>query len=270
MNPTTLFRLFPWLCVLAGIGVQGSFMFTGGSMTQTLVSVVLICAGIVLHVLGHYRINRAVLAIVAIICAGFLFEAIGVATNIPFGEYAYSGGLGWSLAGVSLIVPLAWLMVSYPSWAIARVIVPATEKFGVMLRAAVGGLAMVAWDVFLDTQMVAAGNWGWANPEPSLIGAPGIPLTNYAGWFVVGVTLVLLYEWILARGRAHKRSESLRLPVIVYVWTWLGSIIANLTFWERPQLAMVGGIAMGAFVCAAFTAWCLRAKRAKAPQTARG
>ena len=51
--------------------------------------------------------------------------------------------------------------------------------------ALVGGVALAAWDLFLDPQMVDAGHWTWAHPDPGLPLVPGVPLTNYAGWLVV-------------------------------------------------------------------------------------
>ncbi|HMS73472.1 MAG TPA: carotenoid biosynthesis protein, partial [Baekduia sp.] len=41
---------------------------------------------------------------------------------------------------------------------------------------------------------VELGAWTWRTTEPDLPGVAGIPLTNYAGWFVVGllISFVLL------------------------------------------------------------------------------
>ena len=45
---------------------------------------------------------------------------------------------------------------------------------------------LAAWDVFLDPQMVDDGHWRWADPTPGLPGVDGVPLTNFAGWLLVG------------------------------------------------------------------------------------
>ena len=47
------------------------------------------------------------------------FEAVGLATGFPYGRYSYSGALGPTLLGVPFLVPLAWLMMAWPSWLLA-------------------------------------------------------------------------------------------------------------------------------------------------------
>ena len=234
-----------WVCVLLGVAVQGSFMFNGGSFWQITASVLLLTAASVLLLWRNVGARAAVLAAAGVVLVTFLAEAIGVATNFPFGEYAYSGGLGWSLFGVSLIVPFAWLMMAYPAWEIANRIITWGGKKGVAAKVVLASWAMVAWDVFLDTQMVAAGNWSWQNPEPSLIGTPGIPLTNYLGWFVVSTLIMLIFAWCFKEVKKNKTATGQYPLYAIYLWTWLGSVVANLTFWQRPGLALVGGIAMG-------------------------
>src|SRR3712207_9292958 len=49
-----------------------------------------------------------------------VFESVGLATGFPYGEYTYSDDLGPTLLGVPFLVPLAWLMMAWPSWLLAR------------------------------------------------------------------------------------------------------------------------------------------------------
>jgi putative membrane protein len=102
-----------------------------------------------------------------------------------------------------------------------------------------GGLALAAWDLFLDPQMVADGHWTWRFPEPALPGVPGVPLTNYAGW-------------VWSRSADHRHAQGApaapvpeRVPAAVLAWTWLGSTLGNLAFFDRPWVAVYGGVAMG-------------------------
>ena len=54
------------------------------------------------------------------------------------------------MAGVPLIVPLAWTMMAYPALLVGR-------RIGAPVLA--GAAALASWDLFLDPQMVAAGHW---------------------------------------------------------------------------------------------------------------
>jgi carotene biosynthesis associated membrane protein len=166
---------------------------------------------------------------------GLLAEAVGVRTGFPFGEYAYTGTLGPQLLGVPLVVPLAWTMMAWPALVVGR-----TLARGAAATALVGGAALAAWDLFLDPQMVAAGHWTWADPEPALPLVPGIPLTNYAGWVLVSVLMVGALHHLLPRDPRPSGPAS-----ALYLWTYGSSVLAHAAFFGLPGSALVGGIVMG-------------------------
>jgi len=243
-----------WVTFAGAVGVQMTFALNGGTIPLTVASVVLMAATAALHAtsVGGWRFGVGMLGIVAVLT--WVAEAVGIATGFPFGEYAYTGSLGPELAGVSLLVLLAWLTLAYPAFVVATRLVGEGGGPRRVARVALAALALTAWDVFLDPQMVDAGNWGWANPEPSLPGTPGIPLTNYAGWFLTSAVIaVLLDAW---HGRARRewgardlgdpaRQRADAVPYAVYLWTFTSCILGNLTFWARPSVALAGGLVMG-------------------------
>src|SRR5207248_417326 len=124
---------------------------------------------------------------------GFAVEAIGVATGYPFGAYSHSDALGPKLLGVPLVIPLAWTWMAWPSWLVAGRLVAG------FWRVPLAGLALASWDLFLDPQMVAAGYWTWHDPRPALPGVPGVPISNYVGWFVVATVLATALAAALRR-----------------------------------------------------------------------
>ena len=64
------------------------------------------------------RTGLGVLLLVAVVAV--VFEAVGLATGFPYGSYSYSDTLGPTLLGVPFLVPLAWLMMAWPSWVLAE------------------------------------------------------------------------------------------------------------------------------------------------------
>ena len=106
---------------------------------------------------------------------GAVAEAVGVATGVPFGDYAYTDRLGPRLLDVPLVVPLAWAMMAYPAWRVAE-----TLAGGRAARVVVAALALAAWDVALDPQMVGFGFWDVARRR-RLRGHPADELRR-AGW----------------------------------------------------------------------------------------
>ncbi len=167
---------------------------------------------------------------------GLLAEAVGVRTGYPFGEYSYAGTLGPEVLDVPLVVPLAWTMMAYP-------VLLAARRLNRRWTPVIGGLGLMAWDMFLDPQMVDDGHWTWANPDPSLRAIEGIPLTNFAGWAVVGTVMMLLLDKLLPDREADEV-----LPATLLVWTWISYIVGNVVWFGSTSVAVVAGIAMGLLV----------------------
>jgi uncharacterized membrane protein len=176
---------------------------------------------------------------------GLVAEAVGVATGRPFGTYRYAGTLGPQLLGVPLLVPLAWTMMAYPALLAARRLAPPAAAQRRVAVALLGGVTLAAWDLFLDPQMVAAGHWSWSYPAPSLPGVPDVPLTNTAGWLLVGTLLTALLDALLPPSPVPMAET---LPAALLTWTWLGSLLANVAFFGRPEVGALGGIAMALVV----------------------
>ena len=186
-------------------------------------------------------------------------------TGVPFGRYAYAGTLGPQLLGVPVLVPLAWTMMAYPALLLGRRLAGGGPAQRVRV-AVLGGATLAAWDLFLDPQMVAAGHWTWAHPRPSLPGVPDVPLTNAAGWLLVGTLLVAALDRVLAAHPPAVAREA--LPAALLAWTWLGSALANLAFFHRPWVALYGGIGSGCSWPRTCDRWSGRRSAPEPPPTA--
>ncbi|MGI8697550.1 MAG: carotenoid biosynthesis protein [Mycobacteriales bacterium] len=178
---------------------------------------------------------------------GLLVEWVGTRTGQPFGQYSYAGTLGAQLGGVPLVIPLAWTMVAYPALLAARRLTSSAT-----LSPLVGGWALAAWDLFLDPQMVDAGHWRWSRVGATLPGVPDVPLSNFAGWLLAAVAMMLVLDRVLPDRR---RPADDRLPMALYLWTWASSVLANLAFFGRPAVAAWGGVAMGLVAVPLVISW---------------
>jgi len=226
--------------VVAGVLTQIAYPLASGVELRaiTVLSVLLLAAASIVHA-GATWGWRGVLIVPALAGGlGLVAETIGVHTGFPFGAYAYADTLGPRLAGVPLVVPLAWTMLGYPSLLLGRRL-GGTRP----LTALTGGVSLTGWDLFLDPQMVAQGHWSWTHPTPALPGVPGIPLTNYAGWLLVSVLMIAVLDHCLPR-EGHQNASM----TAVLAWTWCGSTVGNLVFFDRPWVALYGGLVMGAVV----------------------
>jgi uncharacterized membrane protein len=231
-------RLIPLLLSLATIAVQICYPLVHGHARNavTIAVVLLFAAASVASAMVAY--GRGVGAALLVVSAGIGLGAdlVGVHTGVPFGHYHYTGGLGIRLFGVPLVIALAWTMFAWPAAVAARRLVT-----GFAARVVVGAWALAAWDVFLDPQLVSAGYWGWRRPDPHLPGVAAVPLTNYLGWLVVAV-LVSLAVQALLRGREPVETT---WPLTLFLWTYVGSIVALGAFLDLGAAAAWGALGMG-------------------------
>ncbi|GAB2673033.1 carotenoid biosynthesis protein [Nocardia goodfellowii] len=235
----------PMVFALLLVAVQISYPLTSGAgRDRVTVAVVLLSAA---TALAHAAVTRgwryAAGLLVILSGIGLLAEVVGIATGFPFGCYEYAvDRIGPAVAGVPLIVPVAWTGGLYPVWVVAGLLAR-TPAARVGLTAAGG----VGWDLFLDPQMVADGQWRWCDAESGLPGLEQIPLTNYAGWVAAGLlmaSLLLVWERVADR-RRDPRPASVAVPVAVFLWTWLGSALAHAVFLGLPASAGYGAVGMG-------------------------
>lgn len=221
--------------------------------TATVVSVLVFAAASLVSAAATHGLRAAVVLALGAGGVGLLAEAVGVSTGFPFGEYAYAGTLGPQVLGVPAVVPAAWLMMAWPTMLAGRSVVDLLRKrFGPVPRwvaVPLSAWVLTAWDLSLDPQMVAAGHWSWAHPDPSLPGIPGIPLTNYAGWLLVSLVVHAVLHAGVPQGVRPGVSASAAIgagaPALLLGWTWLGSALGNAAFFGRPWVALWVFAAMG-------------------------
>ncbi len=180
------------------------------------------------------RTGAGVLLVTA--ATAVVFESVGLATGFPYGEYSYSDDLGPTLLGVPFLVPLAWLMMAWPSWLLASRLTRGGRRAA---RVGVAAAVFAAWDVVLDPQMVQAGYWTWAHPRPSLPGIDTVPLTNLAGWLLAGLVLMTLLDRLVARTASGPRTGD-GAPLLVLGWMTLGGAVAHAGWLGLPGSAAWG------------------------------
>lgn len=203
----------------------------------TVISVVLFAIASLSHAATTRGLRWAATYAVIAVTVGWTAEAIGTTTGWPFGDYSYTDSLGPKIGPVPLVIPLAWLMMAYPTLLAARRV--AASRAG---QTGYAAALLTSWDLFLDPQMVQAGHWTWHSEALSLPGIPGIPLQNYAGWFLVG--LALFSAAALALPVERRRTDD-RLPAAMLAWVYVSNVMAHAVFWGNPSVALVGGLAMG-------------------------
>jgi putative membrane protein len=250
-DPSGVARAVPWVLTAATVLAQIAYplLDSDGRDVLTVVTVVLFFLASTSHAFVWRGAAWTAAYVVITLGVGLAVEAVGHSTNYPFGSYDYTDELSAKVLGVPWVIPLAWSMMTYPALVAAQRL--CRRAWTTPL---VGALALASWDVFLDPQQVDAGYWVWEFPTPSPPLVDGIPWTNFAGWFLVALVLMLLLD------RLPRHAADDAAPATLYLWTYGSSVLANAVFFDRPEVAVAGGIVMG--LVAIPYAWVLWSERA--------
>lgn len=172
----------------------------------------------------------------------YLLEETGVRTGWVYGAYHYSGMLGPKLGHVPVLIPLAWFMMIYPSWVVARALmrgVDTRSAAGLVGQALVAAMVMTAWDTVMDPGMAAAGNWIWEHGGSYF----GVPFQNYLGWLLT-TFLVFVgagFLWSVERQTPELPKGFSALPIFVYAFYALSYMVPR----RIAALQVVAIFAMG-------------------------
>lgn len=204
------------------------------------------------HGASQFGWKKILVFVVTCVLVALAFESIGVATGKIYGPYHYTGKLGPKFLGlVPYLIPLAWVMMMYPSLVIAQNMFRSSQPRGwkMIPIAAVGGIIMTAWDLVMDPMMVQAKHWVWDGPASTLVYF-GIPIQNFIGWWATTLVTFLIFYFITANYRSGSGSRSeVRWPAMMYATIGASSILsAYLSGLHAP--AMVGFMSMLPWVLA--------------------
>jgi putative membrane protein len=243
--PREFLAIAAWL--MAMIAFPIAYWTIGPEVIPVCITIAAIAQGVAVYVALSSRFGWGALYYLAAIAAmTWLAEAVGSRTGVPFGEYQYTDVLQPQIGGVPALIPFAWFMMLPPAWAVTQIILGnpvgrPTLRYRTTF-AAVSALALTAWDLFLDPQMVGWNFWQWAHP----VGYFGIPWSNYVGWLIVS----FLVSFVLCPPALPK------LPLVaIYACVWFLQSVGLALFWGMPGPALVGSVAMAAMMMWAYLRW---------------
>lgn len=199
-----------------------SFRFAG--------PVYVVLGGLTALVFLHATVGWRKTAAVAVIAVAMslIAELVGTSVGLPFGDYAYSGLLGYRILGlVPFPIPVSWFYMLVACLVIVERLVP--RAAAPWSLAAGAGLLMVAWDVSMDPAMVNTGHWQWSSGEmfQTLPGWAqafftrdafyGMPLSNWLGWFITATLIARTMLVVIPSGDVRARLGDSSLPVALYL-----------------------------------------------------
>ncbi len=168
------------------VGILGMSFPETRELFQQLTPVNLLFAGFMLFLFHRPFSLKSALLFLLVFLGGFGVEVAGVHTGLVFGSYSYGEALGLKIAGTPLLIGLNWLMLIYMVYHLLQDL-----RTSFFLKATIGALMMVAYDLLLEPVAIRLDFWQW--------GGGAIPLQNYLAWFVISFVFLLI--WNLAKAK---------------------------------------------------------------------
>jgi putative membrane protein len=164
----------------------------------------------------------------------FVAEYASTRIGVPFGLYHYTGstaGIELYISNVPLFDSISFVFLAYASFCLAR------RALGSGRRAAIvplAGILMMLLDVVIDPLAVRGDRWflGRIFYYPAGGVYFGVPLSNFAGWVLVGWIIVGGYAWatrdaggFTSRGGAPGPGVAVYYGVLAFnlaITLWIG------------------------------------------------
>ena len=187
-------------------------------------------------------------------------ELSSTRVGIPFGLYHYTGltrGRELYIADVPFFDSLSFTFLAYAAFCLARgVLAGRTVPFGA--TAMLAGFLMMMLDVVIDPAAVRGERWFLGHIFYYAEGGVyfGVPLSNFAGWWLVGAVGVAAYE-ACSRFADPSRPGRVRAGIALY-YAVLGFNLA-VTAWIGEWGSLAVGFVLHAAVTIALVAIVRRA-----------
>ena len=165
-------------------------------------------------------------------------ELLSTRVGIPFGLYHYTGdtaGAELYLSNVPFFSPLSFPFLAYASFCLARRALGPDRtdgRAGRLRMVALSGVLMTLLDVVIDPAAVRGGRWFlghiFSYPQGGIYF--GVPLSNFAGWLLVGWVTVGGYLWAVGDARRRSPRPGIALYYVVLavnllVTLWIGEVL---------------------------------------------
>ena len=174
-------------------------------------------------------------------------EFASTRTGVPFGLYHYTGatrGHELYVANVPLMDPLSFTFLAYAAFCLARGALG--ERAGPWALALTSGVVMMLLDVVIDPIALRGDRWFLGRIFYYVDGGAyfGVPLSNFAGWALVGTLAIGGYLVLTRDGRGTRPEPGMALYYAVLAFN------LAVTAWIREWVLLGLGVLLHAATAA--------------------
>jgi len=184
--------------IFYAVGIAGLLIPFTFSLFLRLIPFALILSFIALALFHKDKTDVKSLVVFLIIYAlGFMVEAIGVNTQLIFGNYQYGDSLGFKLFNTPLIIGLNWLLLVYITSSVI-------EEFKLKWFPSIilASTIMLVYDIILEQVASQINMWQWSHNI--------IPIQNYIAWFIIAV----LFQYLIKAFRVRTENKLAQVILI--------------------------------------------------------
>jgi putative membrane protein len=183
-KPTSIISIgIIWLfhiCGMIGISYGNKEFFLAFTPINLFISFVLLFINQVQ--LEKSELNAALI----IFFIGMISEILGVNYGLIFGDYVYLDNLGFKVLGVPVLIGVNWIILTFITGSMSSYIIKNKH-----IAALTGAILMILLDLIIEPVAPLLGFW--------IFDLPTVPLQNYIGWFVIGLTTQYIYHFNIER-----------------------------------------------------------------------
>jgi putative membrane protein len=182
-------------------------------------------------------------------------EFASIHVGVPFGLYHYTGltrGQELYIAGVPFFDSLSFTFLAYAASCLARRVL-AGLPVPAGTTALLSGFLMMMLDVVIDPVAVRGERWflGHVFYYPQGGVYFGVPLSNFAGWWLVGSAGVALVEAVAGAGAPHRAGRTAGGIALYYA---VVSFNVAVTAWIGEWRLLVAGLGLHGVMAVALAA----------------
>ena len=183
-KPTSIISIgIIWLfhiCGMIGISYGNKEFFLAFTPINLFISFVLLF-------INQLQLEKSELnAALIIFFIGMISEILGVNYGLIFGDYVYLDNLGFKVLGVPVLIGVNWIILTFITGSMSGYVIKNKH-----IAALTGAILMILLDLIIEPVAPLLGFW--------IFDLPTVPLQNYIGWFVIGLTTQYIYHFNIER-----------------------------------------------------------------------
>ncbi len=183
----------------------------------------------VIHGARVYRARGILVFAGLCLGVGTIFESISLRTGFPFGHYRFTDLMGPQIAGLPMLLALAYVGMGYLSWVVGLALLGdennRLSRRRIVLLPLVASIVMTAWDLSMEAVWADIDHaWVWQDGGFYY----GVPISNFFGWlFTTYVFYQLFALYLQSRKPLPADTDHWLLAILFYFLSAAGNLLIN-------------------------------------------